>query len=145
MTEQTQESTSLPVSVVIVDDQAVFRQVAREVIDATAGFEQLGEAAGGEEALALADEVEADLVLIDVRMPGMSGIETARRLSASHPRSRIVLISTDEPGDMPSDAESCGAVALLSKEDFGPPALRRLWALHGPPSPAQSSAHAAHG
>jgi DNA-binding NarL/FixJ family response regulator len=116
------------VGVMTVDDQAVFRQVAREVIDATAGFQHLGEAGCGEEALALADEVGPDLVLVDVRMPGIDGLETARRLKASHPASTIVLIST-EVG--PSGVESCGAAAFLRKEDFRPSALHRLWAEHG--------------
>jgi len=117
-----------------VDDQAVFRRVAREVIEATPGFESLGEAASGEEALALADEVDPDLVLVDVRMPGMNGVETASRLSAAHPTSTIVLISTEDRADLPTGAESCGAVALLSKEEFGTTALRRLWALHRRPT-----------
>ena len=118
-------------SVVTVDDQAVFRRVAREVIEATPGFESLGEATSGEEALALADEVDPDLVLIDVRMPGMSGVETAARLSAAHPTATIVLVSTEDLVDLPAGMERCGAVALLSKEKFGTTALRRLWTLHG--------------
>ena len=73
------------VGVITVDDQAAFRDVAREVIEATVGFEPLGEAACGEEALVLAGDVEPDLVLLDVRMPGIDGLETARRLSAAHP------------------------------------------------------------
>ena len=71
------------VGVMTVDDQAVFRQAAREVIEATDGFEYLGEAGSGEEALALAGELDPDLVLVDIRMPGIDGFETARRLSAT--------------------------------------------------------------
>jgi two-component system, NarL family, invasion response regulator UvrY len=115
----------------IVDDQAVFRSVAREVIEATAGFEALGEAAGGEEALALADEMDPDLVVLDVRMPGIDGLETARRLTASHPASTIVLISTEAHDGIPSGVQSCGAVALIRKEDFCPSTLQRLWVEHG--------------
>jgi DNA-binding NarL/FixJ family response regulator len=74
--------------------------VAREVIGATAGFELLGEAASGEEALDLADRVDPDLVLVDLRMPGMDGLETCRRLRATHPAATVVLVSTDEPDDM---------------------------------------------
>jgi two-component system, NarL family, invasion response regulator UvrY len=119
------------VGVMTVDDQAVFRQVAREVIEATVGFEHRGEAGCGEEALALADEVAPDLVLVDVRMPGLDGLETARRLKASHPASTIVLISTEGPEGGPSGVESCGAAAFLRKEDFRPSMLQRLWAEHG--------------
>jgi two-component system, NarL family, invasion response regulator UvrY len=119
------------VGVMTVDDQAVFRQVAREVIEATAGFEHLGEVTCGEDALALADEVGPDLVLVDVRMPGIDGLETARRLRASHPASTIVLISTEGLDGLPAGIESCGAVTFLRKEHFGPSMLQRLWAEHG--------------
>lgn len=119
------------VGVVTVDDQAVFRQVAREVIEATEGFEALGEASSGEEALRLADDVDPDLVLVDVRMPGMNGVETAARLAEAHPASTIVLISSEERAALPEGVECCGAAALLCKEEFGTRALRRLWALHG--------------
>ena len=91
-----------------VDDQAVFRQAAREVIEATDGFEHLGEAGSGEEALALAGELDPDLVLVDVRMPGIDGFETARRLSAAHPASTVVLIST-ECLDEDQSGTSCSA------------------------------------
>lgn len=114
-----------------VDDQAAFRRAARDVIEATAGFYAAGEATCGESALVLAAEIDPDLVLIDVRMPGMDGVETARRLSTANPRSTIILVSTECAADMPSDVESCGAVAFFPKEDFGTAALRRLWAQHG--------------
>jgi two-component system, NarL family, invasion response regulator UvrY len=117
------------VGVLTVDDQAVFRSVAREVIEATAGFELLGEATSGEEALDLADRVDPDLVLVDLRMPGMDGLETCRRLRATHPAVTVVLVSTDEPGDVCTDA--CGAAAFLPKRLFGRVALTRLWDEHG--------------
>jgi two-component system, NarL family, invasion response regulator UvrY len=119
------------VGVLTVDDQAVFRQAAREVVEATDGFEHLGEASCGEEALALADELHPDLVFVDVRMPGIDGLETARRLTASHPAYTIVLISTETFEGGRSWFESCGAVAFVRKEEFGPSMLRRLWTEHG--------------
>ena len=91
--------------VLTVDDQAVFRGIAREVIDATPGFESVGEAASGEEALAAVDRLEPELVLLDVRMPGLDGIEVARRLRATHPDTLLVLISIEEPIDLPSAAQ----------------------------------------
>lgn len=116
---------------VTVDDQAVFRSVAREVVEATPGFEPVGEAASGEEALPLVDAVHPQLALVDVRMPGMDGVETARRLSAAHPELVIVLISLEDPSSVPPATES-GAATFVRKQDFRPALLRRLWGDHGP-------------
>src|SRR4051812_29392553 len=125
-----------PVGVLVVDDQLVFRQVAREVIDATPGFVLLGEATSGAHALAAVEELHPDLVLIDVRMPGVDGIETAMRLSSAHPEAVVVLISIEEPPNVPTRIASCGAATLVRKQDFGPALLRRLWRAHRPPEPA---------
>jgi two-component system invasion response regulator UvrY len=114
-----------------VDDQAVFRQVAREVVEATDGFEHLGEASCGEEAIALAETLRPDLVLVDVRMPGIDGLETARRLRAAHTAFTIVLTSTENFEGCQSPLETCGAVAFVRKDEFRPSVLRRLWTEHG--------------
>jgi len=119
------------VGILVVDDQLVFRQVAREVIEATPEFEILGEAGSGPHALAATDELCPDLVLLDVRMPGMDGIETAERLTAAHPEVVVVLISIDEPQYMPDVIASSGAAELVRKQDFGPSLLRRVWHAHG--------------
>jgi two-component system, NarL family, invasion response regulator UvrY len=119
------------VGVMTVDDQPAFRQVAREVVEATVGFVHVGDASCGEEALALAGEVGPDLVFVDMCMPGIDGLETARRLKASHPTATIVLISAEGFEGDPSRVESCGAAAFLRKEDFRPSMLRRLWDEHG--------------
>jgi DNA-binding NarL/FixJ family response regulator len=121
------------VGVLVVDDQRVFRQAAHEVIDATEHFELLGEAASGVTALAACDELGPDLVLVDVRMPGMDGIETAAQLHARHPESVVVLITVEEAPDLPGGFTSCGAAELVRKQDFGPALLRRLWRAHAAP------------
>ena len=71
-------------------------------------------------------------MLLDVRMPGMDGIETTRRLRDAHPRAVVVLISLEDPDDVEDRAHGCGAAALVPKQDFCPAMLRRLWDLHGP-------------
>jgi two-component system invasion response regulator UvrY len=119
------------VRVLTVDDQAVFRGIAREVIDATAGFESVGEAASGEEALEAVDRLAPQLVLLDVRMPGLDGIDVARRLRATHPDTLVVLISIEDPIDHPS-ATQLGDVPLVRKQDFGPRLLRSIWRQHLP-------------
>jgi DNA-binding NarL/FixJ family response regulator len=119
------------VRVLTVDDQVLFRQVAEDVIAATPGFEAVGEAASGEEALAAVDRLAPQLVLCDVRMPGLDGIEVARRLAATHPETLVVLISIGERADLPAALQLGDAVPLVRKQDFGPVLLRRLWREHG--------------
>jgi DNA-binding NarL/FixJ family response regulator len=118
------------VGVLTVDDQAVFRLAALAVIEATPGFAAVGEAASGEEALQVADALRPDLVLLDVRMPGMDGVETARRLAAARPEAVVVLISTEDAIDLPLAASESDAAALVRKQDFCPRLLASLWAAH---------------
>ena len=120
-----------PVGVLTVDDSAQFLDAARELVAMTGGFRLIGEAASGKEGLAAARRLSPDLVLLDVRMPGMDGIETARRLSAADPRVVIVLVSANDPADAPHGFRSCGAATFVRKQDLAPRTLRRLWATHG--------------
>jgi two-component system, NarL family, invasion response regulator UvrY len=115
-----------PVPVLIVDDQAPFRRAARAVVTATPGFEVVGEAESGEEAVELADSLSPRLVLMDINLPGISGIEATRRIIASHPGTRVVLLSTYATADLPPDATTCGATTYLNKEDLTPATLRAL-------------------
>ena len=122
----------MAVTVVTVDDQAVFRAAAREVIDATSGFESVGEAASCEEALRVVGDVSPRLVLVDVRMPDVDGIETAMRIRDHYPEVVVVLISIDELSRVPSTVPDAGAVAFIRKQDLCPAKLRDLWENHGP-------------
>jgi len=115
------------VRVLTVDDQAVFRAIAREVIDATPGFESVGEVANGHEALAAVARLNPQLVLLDVRMPGMDGVEVARRLRATHPDTMVVLVSIEEAVDLPSATLLSQTVPLVRKQDFGPRLLAGIW------------------
>jgi DNA-binding NarL/FixJ family response regulator len=120
-----------PVPVLIVDDQAPFRRAARAVVTATPGFEVVGEAESGEEALELVDTLSPGLVLMDINLPGINGIEATRRITAAHPDAVVMLLSTYQVGDLPSDARSAGAVKYVHKEEFGPAVVRDVWARYG--------------
>ena len=115
------------VRVLAVDDQQVFLQAARELIAAAQDFEQVGEASSGAEAVRLAAELRPDLVLIDVRMPGMDGVETMRRIMAEVPETLVVLTSLDEATDLPSALLDAAAPVHVRKQDLSVRRLRELW------------------
>jgi two-component system invasion response regulator UvrY len=115
------------VKVLIVDDQAPFRAAARTVIQVAPGFEVVGEAESGEEAVALADELRPGVVLMDINLPGINGIEATRQITASLPGTVVILLSTYGADDLPADATSCGAASYVHKEDFGPSVVREVW------------------
>jgi len=119
------------VAVLGVDDQPLFLDVAREVVAATPGFEWAGGAASGAEALDAVAQLSPGLVLLDVRMPGMDGIETAERISERHPDVVIVLMSIEDSAALAPAAATSRAAALIHKRELGPAMLRRLWSLHG--------------
>ncbi len=119
------------VAVIAVDDQPFFLGVARDVVRATPGFRWAGQAESGEEAVEAVDHLHPDLVLLDVRMPGIGGIEAARRISGEHPDVVVVLISVDDRQNIGEAAAASGAAELIGKQRFGPTMLRELWARHG--------------
>jgi DNA-binding NarL/FixJ family response regulator len=116
----------------VVDDQAVFRQAAGALIEATEDFALVGAVSSGRRALEAADSLDPDLVLLDVRMPGMDGFETAARLHATHPEAVVILVTAEQPPHLPGGMSASGAAALVPKQGLGPELLRRLWREHGP-------------
>lgn len=115
----------------VVDDQRPFRDAARAVVDRIAEFEVVGEAESGEAAVELAAELGPDLVLMDINMGAMSGIEATRAIVGAHPDAMVVLLSTYDLADLPPEARTSGAAAYVPKDDFGVRAIRRLWESRG--------------
>jgi len=118
------------VPVLIVDDQAPFRRAARMVVTATPGFTVVGEAESGEEAVTLAGELSLGLVLMDINLPGINGIEATRRIVEAHPGTVVLLLSTYQAGDLPGDASACGAAGYVHKEQFAPAVIVEAWDGH---------------
>jgi len=116
------------VDVLIVDDQRPFRMVARTVVGLVGGWRVAAEAGSGEDALDQAERVRPGVVLMDINLPGINGIEATRRLLARAPDTTVVLLSTYTVDDLPADAADCGAAAYIRKEDLTPAALRALHA-----------------
>ena len=117
-----------PHAVVVVDDQAPFRLAAKAVLRRIDCFELAGEASSGAEAIRLVDALLPALVLMDINMPEMNGIEATQRILAAHPDVVVFLCSTYDVEDLPPGVAASGASAYVNKEQFGADTLRRLWA-----------------
>ena len=119
----------MPVRVLIVDDQEPFRMAARLVVEATDGFEVAGEAESGEASVDLAKELMPDLVLMDVNLPGIDGLDATRQiLDGGDEPPVVLLLSTYEEAEYAPRAAECGAAAYIPKAVFGPDRLESAWA-----------------
>ena len=120
----------------VVDDQEPFRLAAAAVVAAADGFELVGSADTGEASLAAVEELQPDLVLMDIHLPGIYGLESTRRIRSRRPAVRVLLVSSS---DGYADPEECGAVGYLAKRRLSPDQLQGVWAGRQPlpPPPAQ--------
>jgi DNA-binding NarL/FixJ family response regulator len=118
----------MPVRVLIVDDQEPFRMAARLVVEATEGFEVVGEAETGEDSVEMARGLEPDLVLMDVNLPGINGLEATRQIIDGRGDAVVLLLSTYEEDEYSPRAAECGAAAYIPKATFGPDRLEAAWA-----------------
>lgn len=117
------------IRVLVVDDQEPFRRAMAAVVDETDGFVVVGAAASGEESLLAAAELRPDLVLMDVHLPGIDGIEASRRLTAAAGGPVVVLLSTYDEDQF--DLAGSGAAGYLAKATFGPDRLSATWSAAG--------------
>lgn len=117
-----------PVRVLIVDDQEPFRLAARMVVEATEGFEVAGEAETGEAAVQMARDLHPDLVLMDVNLPGINGLDATRTILGEAGGVVILLLSTYEEEEYAPRAVECGAAGYIPKSSFGPDRLADAWA-----------------
>jgi two-component system, NarL family, invasion response regulator UvrY len=119
--------------VLAVDDDAPFLALLSCVLDATGLLEAAGEADSGEHAVAAAFELRPDMVLMDVRMPGLGGVEAARRIKAARPSTLVVLISTTRPDELPLDPAESFVDAVIGKSELEPKLLDEIWLRHQTP------------
>jgi DNA-binding NarL/FixJ family response regulator len=115
------------VSVLVVDDHEPFRRAMAAVVEATDGFLLVGAVGSGEAALEAVESLGPSLVLMDVNLPGMDGIEATRRLRSVAGAPAVVLLSSQDAGEF--DLRGCGAAAYVPKSSFGPDGLTRCRAL----------------
>jgi DNA-binding NarL/FixJ family response regulator len=119
----------MSVRVLIVDDQEPFRVAARMVVELTDGFDVVGEAENGEDSVSMAAELQPDLVLMDVNLPGINGLDATRQILAGSDTVVVLLLSTYEEAEYAPRAAECGAAAYIPKSAFGPDRLESAWAM----------------
>ena len=120
-------SEVMNVRVLIVDDQPPFRMAARLVVESTDGFDVVGEAETGEESVGLVRDLRPDVVLMDVNLPGMNGLEATRAIVAERPDTVVLVLSTYEESDYDVRAVEAGAAAFIPKSVFDPDHLAGAW------------------
>ena len=104
------------ISILIVDDQAVVRDGLRSMLRIEPDMTIVGEAAGGQEAVALASALHPDVILLDVRMPGMDGLTTLPQIKARCPRSSVIMVTLYDDPDYLLAAVSAGAAGYVLKD-----------------------------
>lgn len=114
--ERRADEKAAPVRVVIVDDHNLLRAGLRKILAQDPAIEVVAEAANGEDALALLGRVSAEVVLLDLHMPGLGGIETVRRLRRHRPGVRVVVLSVSYQEPYLSAVLEAGAHGFLSKD-----------------------------
>ena len=107
------------IRLLIVDDQRLMREGLRTLLELEHGFEIVGEAANGQAAIDAYAELRPDVVLMDIRMPGMDGVEATRRLCTSWPGARVIILTTFDDDANVFEGLHAGAVGYLLKDLSG--------------------------
>jgi len=116
--------------VLAVDDDGSFLALLRDLVQASAHLEIAGEAQSGERAIAAARELRPDIVVMDVRMPGMGGMKAAELIKSESRATLIVMISTMHPDEIPLEACDGFAAAVVWKSTLDPTLLDEIWLRH---------------
>lgn len=109
----------MPIATLIVDDDLAFRKAVRQLLERAPEVSVVGEATDGEEALQLAQELRPDVVLMDISMPRLDGLEATRRIKAERPEMKVIVLTVHQEEAYRKTACECGADAFLTKKTVG--------------------------
>jgi DNA-binding NarL/FixJ family response regulator len=116
--------------VLAVDDDPSFLALLRAVVNGTRHLAVVGEAESGERAVAATPDLQPDMVVMDVSMPGLGGIRAAEMINADRPATVVVLISATHPSEIPVDASVGCPHAVIWKSVLAPALLDEVWLEH---------------
>jgi CheY-like chemotaxis protein len=121
-----ESASKIKARLLLVDDHEIVRQGLTSLLQGVEGFEICGQAATGEEAILEADRSEPDIVIMDLRMPGMDGLQATRSILKSHPGTDVLIFTVDESEQVLREALKAGARGCLTKTDAGSSLLSML-------------------
>lgn len=108
-----------PISILLADDHTIVRQGLAKVLEAEAGFSVVGEARDGREAISQVEQLKPDVVLMDITMPMLNGIEATRQIKKSNPKTKVIILSMHSHNRFISELFSLGASGYLLKDSSG--------------------------
>jgi CheY-like chemotaxis protein len=118
--------TSRNVRILVADDFPAILQLVKDILNAHPGFEVVGEARDGDHAVALAEALKPDVVVLNVTMPTMSGFEAARRIRSRFPDCAIVILSSHKDEQFIAEARKAGAKGYIEKSDADEQLVRAI-------------------
>lgn len=120
-----------PIRILLVEDQTLMRQGMKTILDLEPGLQVVGEAADGEGGVRLALALRPDVILMDVQMPGMDGIEAIAAICAVWPEARVIILTTFSRDDYVFDGMRAGAVGFLLKDTPADHLVQTIRRVHG--------------
>jgi len=119
-----------PIRVVIVEDHTLMREGTRHILAQSQDIDVIGDAGRGDEAVELIERLQPDVVLLDMRLPGMNGIEIARAVTSKHKDIRVLLLSAYDDEEYVAEALNAGAAGYLLKTTPGAELVEAVRAVH---------------
>lgn len=123
----------------IADDHEIFRRGLKSLLESRPGWQICGEASDGLDAVKQVLQLEPDVLVLDVSMPGLNGLDATRRIMLERPEARVVILSQHEPSFLETSALEAGAKVYLTKTDVGQKLIRAIEGLASEASKSHSS------